>query len=36
METRAMRDDVPIKPQRAAWELSDLAADDAILSGDSG
>lgn len=36
METRAMRDDVPIKPQRAAWELSDLAADDAIISGDSG
>lgn len=36
METRAMRDDVPIKPQRAAWELSDLAADDAIFSGDSG
>ena len=36
METRAMRDDVPIKPQRAAWELSDLAANDAIFSGDSG
>ena len=36
METRAMRDDVPIKPQRAAWELSDLASDDAIFSGDSG
>ena len=36
METRAMRDEVPIKPQRAAWELSDLAADDAIISNDSG
>lgn len=36
MRTRAMRDDVPIKPQRVAWELSELAADDAILSGDSG
>lgn len=36
METQAMQDVVPIKPQRAAWELSDLAADDAIISGDSG
>ena len=36
MRTRAMRDDVPIKPQRVAWELSDLAADDAIISTDSG
>lgn len=36
METRAMRDDVPIKPQRVAWELSQLASDDAIISGDSG
>ena len=36
METRAMRDEIPIKPQRAAWELSDLAADDAIISNDSG
>lgn len=36
MEKRAMRDDVPIKPQRVAWELSGLAADDAIISGDSG
>jgi pyruvate dehydrogenase (quinone)/pyruvate oxidase len=36
MRTRAMRDDVPIKPQRVAWELSELAADDAILSADSG
>lgn len=36
MEKRAMRDDVPIKPQRVAWELSGLADDDAIISGDSG
>ncbi len=36
METRAMRDETPIKPQRVAWELSKLAADDAIVSGDSG
>jgi pyruvate dehydrogenase (quinone) len=36
METRAMRDDVPIKPQRVAWELSQIAPDDAIISGDSG
>ncbi|MCA1635721.1 MAG: pyruvate oxidase [Acidobacteria bacterium] len=36
MRKRAMRDDVPIKPQRVAWELSELAADDAIISTDSG
>ncbi|MGI8811686.1 MAG: thiamine pyrophosphate-dependent enzyme [Pyrinomonadaceae bacterium] len=36
METRAMQDGVPIKPQRVAWELSKLAKDDAIISGDSG
>ncbi|HEX5539670.1 MAG TPA: thiamine pyrophosphate-dependent enzyme [Methylophilaceae bacterium] len=36
MEKRAMRDDVPIKPQRVAWELSHLADDDAIISTDSG
>lgn len=36
METRAMRDETPIKPQRVAWELSKLAKDDAIISGDSG
>src|SRR5919197_4221490 len=36
MRTRAMRDDVPIKPQRVAWEVSELAADDAIISTDSG
>jgi pyruvate dehydrogenase (quinone)/pyruvate oxidase len=36
MKTQAMRDETPIKPERVAWELSDLAADDAIISGDSG
>lgn len=36
MEERAMRDDIPIKPQRVAWELSKVAADNAIISGDSG
>ncbi|HEX8556658.1 MAG TPA: thiamine pyrophosphate-dependent enzyme [Pyrinomonadaceae bacterium] len=36
MEKRAMRDDVPIKPQRVAWELSELVSDDAIISTDSG
>jgi len=36
METRAMSDQVPIKPERVAWELSQLAPDDAIISGDSG
>jgi pyruvate dehydrogenase (quinone)/pyruvate oxidase len=36
MRARAERDDVPIKPQRVAWELSELAADDAIISTDSG
>jgi pyruvate dehydrogenase (quinone)/pyruvate oxidase len=36
MRTRAMRDDVPIKPQRVAWELSELVSDDAIISTDSG
>src|SRR5215216_4059516 len=36
MRARAQKDDVPIKPQRVAWELSELAADDAIISTDSG
>src|SRR5256714_403527 len=36
MRTRAMRDDLPIKPQRVAWELSELVEDDAIISTDSG
>jgi pyruvate dehydrogenase (quinone) len=36
MRTRALKDDVPIKPQRVAWELSELASDDAIISTDSG
>lgn len=36
LRARALRDDVPIKPQRVAWELSELASDDAIISTDSG
>ena len=36
MTERAMRDGVPIKPQRVAWELSQVAPDNAIISGDSG
>jgi pyruvate dehydrogenase (quinone) len=36
MRNQAMRDDEPIKPQRVAWELSQLAEDDAIVSTDSG
>ncbi|HEX8709276.1 MAG TPA: thiamine pyrophosphate-dependent enzyme [Pyrinomonadaceae bacterium] len=36
MRTRAMKTDVPIKPQRVAWELSEAAAGDAIISTDSG
>ncbi|MCA1601174.1 MAG: pyruvate oxidase [Acidobacteria bacterium] len=36
MDTQAAREDVPIKPQRVAWELSQLASDDAIVSTDSG
>lgn len=36
MEERASRDNVPIKPQRVAWELAKVAADNAIISGDSG
>src|ERR687891_566206 len=36
MRTQATTDDVPIKPQRVAWELSELASDDAIISTDSG
>lgn len=36
MRDQATRDDAPIKPQRVAWELSQLAADDAIISTDSG
>src|SRR5436190_4373154 len=35
MRTQATTDDTPIKPQRVAWELSDLASDDAIISTDS-
>ncbi|HYJ46263.1 MAG TPA: thiamine pyrophosphate-dependent enzyme, partial [Pyrinomonadaceae bacterium] len=36
MKERSLRPDVPIKPQRVAWELSELADEDAILSADSG
>ena len=36
MRTQGMRDEVPIKPQRVALELSELASDDAIVSTDSG
>jgi pyruvate dehydrogenase (quinone)/pyruvate oxidase len=36
MRAQAEREDVPVKPQRVAWELSELAADDAIISADSG
>ncbi|HYX27325.1 MAG TPA: thiamine pyrophosphate-dependent enzyme [Pyrinomonadaceae bacterium] len=37
MATQGTADgDGPIKPQRVAWELSQLAADDAIVSTDSG
>ncbi len=36
MKERSEKDDVPIKPERAAWELNDFADDDAIISGDSG
>jgi pyruvate dehydrogenase (quinone) len=36
MHTRATRDDMPMKPQVIAAALSDLLADDAILSTDSG
>jgi len=36
MDKRGRADSLPIKPQRVAMELSDLLADDAIISGDSG
>ena len=36
LRERATKDDTPIKPQRVAWELSELVADDAIISTDSG
>ncbi|MGH9904590.1 MAG: thiamine pyrophosphate-binding protein, partial [Pyrinomonadaceae bacterium] len=36
MGNEATREDTPIKPQRVAWELSQLASDDAIVSTDSG
>ncbi len=36
MRAQATTDATPIKPQRVAWELSELASDDAIISTDSG
>ncbi|MBX6331184.1 MAG: pyruvate oxidase [Gemmatimonadaceae bacterium] len=36
MDKRARRNDTPIKPERVAWELSELLDDDAIISTDSG
>jgi pyruvate dehydrogenase (quinone) len=36
MKTQGTSDSVPIKPQRVARELSELASDDAIISTDSG
>jgi pyruvate dehydrogenase (quinone) len=36
VQSQAVRDDVPIKPQRVAWELSEMAPDSAIISTDSG
>ena len=36
MRAQGTANDVPIKPQRVAWELSDLVTDDAIISTDSG
>jgi len=36
MDERETRDGTPIKPQRVAYELSQLASDDAIISTDSG
>lgn len=36
METQGTSEETPIKPQRVAWELTDLADEDAIISGDSG
>jgi pyruvate dehydrogenase (quinone) len=36
MEIQGTRDEVPIKPQRVARELSKLVSDDAIVSTDSG
>jgi pyruvate dehydrogenase (quinone)/pyruvate oxidase len=36
MEERGTREDIPIKPQRVAWELGKRLADDAIVTSDSG
>ena len=36
MKERSEKDDVPIKPERAAWELNGFVQPGAIISGDSG
>jgi pyruvate dehydrogenase (quinone) len=36
MKERSEKDDVPIKPERAAWELNGFLEPNAIISGDSG
>jgi len=36
MEERGSQDAVPMKPQVAAWQLGQVLAEDAIVSGDSG
>jgi pyruvate dehydrogenase (quinone)/pyruvate oxidase len=36
MKERSEKDDVPIKPERAAWELNGFLQPNAIISGDSG
>jgi len=36
LQKQCSTDSVPIKPQRVAWELSDIVSDDAIISTDTG
>ena len=36
MEERGTQPDTPMKPQVVAWQLSEVMAEDAIISGDSG
>jgi pyruvate dehydrogenase (quinone) len=36
LEKQCSTNSVPIKPQRVAWELSEIVSDDAILSADTG
>jgi pyruvate dehydrogenase (quinone) len=36
IEERGTREDIPMKPQVAPWQLSQLLSDDAIICGDSG